>query len=232
MTDGRPARSDMVVMFDVDNTLLDNDAVRAMLEERLTGAVGPACAARFWELYEEVRRETELVNFPETVHRLARDFGEQAETVRLLLDEFPYSEVVYADSLKALAHAASFATPVIVSDGDEVFQLSKIRRAGLEEAVNGNILLFVHKETSLGDVQAAFPAAHYVMVDDKPRIQAAVKAALGDRVTTVLVCQGKYAHDPAHHDLLPLPDLEIEGIGGLLGLTAEDLRAAAAVRGT
>ncbi|MFQ6019370.1 MAG: HAD family hydrolase, partial [Dehalococcoidia bacterium] len=134
----------------------------------------------------------------------------------------PFQECLYSDSLRAIRHVASFATPVILSDGDQLFQRHKIRASGLEAAVAGKVLVYVHKELSTHDIQKRFPAAHYVMVDDKARIHAATKGAMGEQVTTVMICQGQYAHDPAHHDF-PEADITIEGIGGLLALTGEQL---------
>lgn len=219
----------IVVLLDVDNTLLDNDLVRARLEEVLAGALGSQHAGRFWDIYEEVREETDFVNFPETVERFGRECADTGcvSAVSSVLYEFPFREVVFSQSLDAIRHVAGFATPVILSDGDQLFQRYKIRAAGLEAAVGGNVLVYVHKEHEIADIRRRYPAAQYAMVDDKPRIHAALKGQMGDGVTTVMVCQGKYAHDPSHHDF-PEADITIEGIGGLLELSEEDLRARAA----
>lgn len=212
----------MVVMFDVDNTLLDNDLVRTQLAQDLLVQLGKQQAARFWELYEEVREETQLVDFPETIHRFALDFPESGDKLESLINGFPFPRFVYPESLRVLRHVASYARPIVVSDGDEVFQRHKIRVTGIEDAVEGNVLIFVHKEQHLADIEQRFPAQHYVMVDDKPRIQAAVKSALGDRVTTVMVCQGKYANDPDQRSE-PEPDITIGSIADLLVLTPDQL---------
>lgn len=216
--------TDLVVLFDVDNTLLDNDLVRSRLEHALSAVLPEEHAARFWEIYEQVRTETDLVNFPETLERFGRECPSAAcvSKASAVLYDFAFRECVYPESMKAVRHVASFATPVILSDGDQLFQRHKIRAAGLEEAVRGNVLVYVHKEQNTDDVQNRFPAQHYVIVDDKARIHAAMKASMGQKVTTVMVCQGKYAHDPAHHDY-PEADITIEGIAGLLALTAEQM---------
>ena len=216
--------TDLVVLLDVDNTLLDNDLVRVRLERDLSGALGGEHAARFWEIYEEVRAETDLVDFPETVERFGRECPDSGciGRVSAVLYDFPFQDVVYPESLEAIRHVSSFATPVILSDGDQLFQRHKIRAAGLEEAVGGNVLVYVHKEQSTEDIRRRFPARHYVMVDDKVRIHAALRETMGDMITTVMVCQGQYAHDPAHHDF-PEADVTIEGIGGLLALPREQL---------
>jgi len=215
---------DLVVLLDVDNTLLDNDLIRADLAGQLTRILGPKEADRFWKIYEEVRAETDVVNFPETLERLARECRDTAclGDVSAVLYDFPFSKYVYPHSISAVQHVSAFATPVILSDGDQLFRRHKIRAAGLEDAVSGNVLIYVHKEQNTADMQARFPARHYAVIDDKPRIHAAMKKALGEKITTVMVCQGKYAHDPAHHDF-PDADVTMEGIGGLLALNSDQL---------
>ena len=216
--------TDLVVLLDVDNTLLDNDLIRTRLEQELAGVLGQEEASRFWEIYEQVRAETEMVNFPESVERFGRECPDSGcvSRVSAALYNFPFQQCLYPDSLRAVRHAASLATPVILSDGDQLFQRYKIRAAGLEAAVGGNVLVYVHKEQNTQDIQKRFPAAHYVMVDDKARIHAAMKGAMGEQITTVMVCQGQYTYGPAHHNY-PEADITIEGIGGLLALTAERL---------
>jgi len=215
---------DLVVLLDVDNTLLDNDLVRTQLERDLSRVLGPEHAARFWEIYEEVRTETDVVDFPETLERFARECPDTASVSKVSagLYNFPFGKYLYPDSLRAIRHVASFATPVILSDGDQLFQRYKIRVAGLEEAVAGKVLAYDNKEENTEDIRKRFPAIHYAVVDDKARILAAMKPAMGQQVTTVMVCQGKYARDPAHHDFSEA-DITIDGIGGLLALSAEEL---------
>lgn len=215
---------DLVVLLDVDNTLLDNDLVRARMEHDLADVLGEEHAARFWEIYEQVRAETDVVDFPATVERFGRECPDSAcvGEVSAALYGFPFQECLYPDSLRVIQHVASYATPVILSDGDQLFQRYKIRSAGLEKAVAGNVLVYVHKEQSTHDIRKRFPSKHYVMVDDKARIHAAMKEAMGDEITTVMVCQGKYATGPAHDDY-PEADITIDSIGGLLELTAERL---------
>ncbi len=217
--------TDLVVLFDVDNTLLDNDLIRTGLEHELSGLLGREHSGRFWEIYEQVRAETDLVNFPETIERFGRECPDTAcvSKVSAALYNFPFDRYLYPDSHRAIRHVASFATPVILSDGDQLFQRYKIRSAGLEAAVDGNVLVYDHKEEHTQEIARLFPADRYVMIDDKPRIQAAMKSAMGARITTVMVCQGKYAHDPAYRNF-PEADIVIEGIGGLLALTPEQLR--------
>lgn len=216
--------TDMVVLLDVDNTLLDTDLLRTRLENDLEGVLGCEDGTRFWEIYEEVRVEKDLVDLPETIERFARECGDPAcvGMVSAEVYEFPFADHLYRESLEAIRHISSFATPVILSDGDQLFQRHKIRVAGLEEAVGGNVLVHVHKEQEIEDIRRRFPSRHYVVVDDKPRILAAMKAAMGEQLTTVMVRQGRYANDTSHNDF-PEADITIEGIGGLLELTTEQL---------
>jgi hypothetical protein len=216
--------TDLVVLLDVDNTLLDNDLLRARLEGDLEGALGPEDSARFWEVYEQVRADTDVVDLPKTIERFARECPDAASIgkVSAVVYDFPFTDHLYREGSEVIRHISSFATPVILSDGDQLFQRHKIRVSGLEEAVGGNVLVYVHKEEEVEDIRRRFPAEHYAIVDDKPRIHAAMKAAMGEELTTVMVCQGRYANDPSHNDF-PEADITIEGIGGLLELTAEQL---------
>lgn len=220
---------DLVVLLDVDNTLLDNDLIRSRLGEALADVLGGEHAGRFWEIYEEVRAASDFVDFPQTIERFGRECPDTGCVGRVsaVLYDFPFREFVYPPSLDVLRHLNGFAAPVILSDGDQLFQRYKIRVAGLEEAVAGNVLVYVHKEQEIADIKRSFPARHYVMVDDKPRIHAAMKPALGNELTTVMVCQGKYANEPAH-DGFPDADITLDSIGDLLTLDAAALTAVAA----
>ena len=221
----------MVLLLDVDNTLLDNDAVKAGLELGIRETVGPERALRFWELYEEVRADLDLVDLPETLERFAREcedlscLGPLAEVVY----GFDFAGSVFPGALAAVAHARSLGLPVILSDGDQLFQRHKIRSAGLEAAFEGRVLVYQHKEQETADIRARYPAEHYVMLDDKPRIHAAMKAILGEAVTTILIEHGTYALDPLP-DLAAPPDLRLPSIEAFSELSAEQLRAAAVAR--
>ena len=216
--------ADLVVLLDVDNTLLDNDSLRARLEDGLAEVMGEESAGRFWKKYEEVRLAKDMVDLPETIERFLSDCPGAPDTKRLraAIYEFPFEDFVYPESFQVLKHISSFAKPVILSDGDQVYQRHKIREAGLEAAVDGDVLVYVHKEQELDDVRARFPARHYAMVDDKMRIHTALKDAMGDLVTTVMVRQGRYARD-LPRDSRPDPDLMINSIGDLLKLDAGQL---------
>ena len=221
--------NDTVFLVDVDNTLLDNDDVRVRLEDAIAEIIGPKRTERFWDIYEQVRSDLDHVDFPETLQRFGRECDDAVCLGGLsdLLYNFPFSACVYPGASTAIEHIKSIGRPVILSDGDQLFQRYKIRVAGLEAAVDGHVLVYVHKELETEDIRSRYPAAHYVMVDDKPRIHAALKNKLGDLITTVMVCQGQYAHDTSSQ-YTPEPDLVLDSIGDVASLTLEQVRAAAA----
>ena len=212
-------------LLDVDNTLIDNDKVKADLEERVLRFATPEYAPIFWVEYEAVRDELDYVDVPLTLARFraacpgVERFAELAAAVLF----YPFEECLYAGVTDVLAHLRGIGTLAIVSDGDPVFQPAKIARAGLAAAVDDRVLIYVHKEQRLDDVCRQVPADLYVLVDDKPRILIAVKAALRERVVTVHVRQGKYAQesDEVH------ADIDVGSIREVLALTREDFEASA-----
>jgi FMN phosphatase YigB (HAD superfamily) len=216
----RPILSAMArpVFLDCDNTLLDNDAAKAALEARIAADVPQVVGSRFWELYEIVRAAEEYVDFPATVARLATEHPGAAARIERILDELPYREFVYPGALATIEALWRTATPVILSDGDPVFQPRKIERAGLAAAVRGNVLIYVHKEQRLAEVTRRFPGARPVFVDDKARILGHVERQLPDAVT-IHVRQGSYASEPVDVGD-PEPDLEIPSIGVLATVIA------------
>ena len=216
---------DLVFMIDLDNTILDNDGVKADLEARMLDILGAAMAARFWELYEVVRKETEVIDFYEQMRRMKVEFPDRAEVDRATaaLAEWDFSSRIYPKAIETIAHLRSMGLPVVVSDGDPVFQPTKIHKCGVTTAVDGRVFIFAHKEKYLPSVEAQFPAKHYVLIDDKPGILMRSKALLGDKLTTVHVLQGKYALDPK----LAVdykPDIVTKNFGDLLGYVAADFR--------
>jgi len=189
----------LVFLIDVDNTVLDNDGVKSDMERRLLSILGPDMAKRFWHLYEVVREELDVVDFIEALRRLREERPDATAEVDAASDamfSWDFCPRLYPKAIETILHFKKFGMPIIVSDGDPVFQPSKIHQCGVTEAVEGRVLIFVHKEKSLPAVQAYFKAEHYVLIDDKPGILMRSKAALGDRLTTVHVLQGKYALDP------------------------------------
>ena len=209
------------VMFDCDNTLLDNDALKEYLAAELRAALGDDGAARFWQIYEDVRRDRDVVDLPLTAHRFAAQAAQpDAEaTITQILEGVPFRRFVYPGVFAMLRHVRSFAEAGILSDGDDVFQPRKIEQAGLAAAVGGRVLIFTHKENHLAQVAARWPAEHAVMVDDKARILAALKDLLGARLTTVHVLQGHYAGEPMPPGFRP--DITLQHIGELGNMPRE-----------
>ncbi|MEA3106447.1 MAG: hypothetical protein QOI88_1052 [Gammaproteobacteria bacterium] len=215
---------DVVFLLDVDNTLLDNDRFAADLGDRLEQAFGTAERARYWRIFAEQREQLGLADYLGALQsfRTGLDDDPQLLDMSQYLLEYPFSSLVYPDALAAVAHLGSLGTPVVLSDGDVVFQPRKIQRSGIWSAVAGRVLIYLHKERVLDHVQRRYPAAHYVMVDDKPNLLAAMKSVLGARLTTVFVRQGHYAL-AAQSNAGPLPpDRVIERIGDLQNLDTSD----------
>lgn len=207
-----------VFLFDVDNTLLDNDRVTADLKRFLTKEVGPERSARYWAIFEELRRELGYADYLGALqrYRLEHPYDTHLLAVSTYLVNYPFANRLYPNSLDVLGYCQEHGPTVILSDGDVVFQPRKVERSGLFEAVERNVLIYVHKELELADVERRYPAAHYVMVDDKLRILTAMKQSWGDRLTTVFPRQGHYALDAAEMAKYPAADIEVARIGDLL----------------
>jgi FMN phosphatase YigB (HAD superfamily) len=207
----------LVFLFDVDNTLLDNDRVQSDLSAYLEGEVGRASRERYWEIFETLRAELGYADYLGALqrYRLQHQDDLQLLKVSLFLLDYPFAERLYPQALTALQRCGALGETVILSDGDVVFQPHKVERAGIWAAVEGRVLIYLHKEQMLDAVVRRFPAAHYVMIDDKLRILAAMKARWGARLTTVFVRQGHYALDPQELARWPHADATIERIGEL-----------------
>jgi FMN phosphatase YigB (HAD superfamily) len=208
-----------VFLFDVDNTLLDNDRVQAALRDHLDKEFGRVAKDRYWGLLEELRGELGYVDYLGALERLRLEKLHDPRILRVAswLVDFPFHEHIYPDALAAVRYARLAGTTVILSDGDAVFQPRKVERSGLWREFAGQVLIYVHKERELADVEHWYPAKRYVLIDDKLRILSAVKAIWGDRVTTVFVRQGHYAEDPREVSAYPAADITIEKIGDLAG---------------
>lgn len=219
----------LVFLFDVDNTLLDNDHVAGDLRAHLDAEVGPDCGREYWQHFEAIRNELGYADYLGALqrYRQVRPHDLRVLSVSRYLLSYPFADRLFPGALDALAHCATIGRTVILSDGDVVFQPLKIARSGLYDAVDGQVLVYIHKEQELADVEARVPADHYVLVDDKVRILAAVKAAWQSRVTTVWPKQGHYALDQADVARYPAPDLAIDRIGELAAYDLTELVAAA-----
>jgi FMN phosphatase YigB (HAD superfamily) len=213
----------IVYLFDVDNTLLDNDAIQADLDEHLCAQFGAPSAERYWGIFEELRRELGYADYLGALQRYRLENLDEPQLFRIsfFLLDYPFAQRLYPDALAALQRCSTVARTVILSDGDVVFQPRKVERSGLWEAVQGRVLIYLHKEVMLAAVERRYPAAHYVVVDDKLRILSAVKRSWGERVTTVFVAQGHYATDPRELAAYPSADLTLARIGELARLPPE-----------
>jgi FMN phosphatase YigB (HAD superfamily) len=208
----------VVFLFDVDNTLLDNDRVTADLRRHLEKEVGAEGSRSYWSIFEQLRNE---LGYADYLGALQRYRSENPHDPRLLtisrfLIDYPFANRVFPHALDVIDLVKQWGPAAILSDGDVVFQPRKVERSGLFEAVDGNVLIYVHKEQELDDVARRFPAGHYVMVDDKLRILAAIKKIWGEHVTTVFVRQGHYAVDPEITAAYPPADVAFDQIGDLL----------------
>lgn len=207
-----------VFLFDVDNTLLDNDRVARNLRDFLEKEVGAKRSNRYWKIFEQLRDELGYADYLGALqnYRVENPYDSHVLAVSTFLINYPFANRLFPNSLDVLEHCKKFGQVVILSDGDVVFQPRKIERSGLYEAVEGNILIYIHKEKELADVEHRYPAEHYVLIDDKLRILAAIKKIWGERVSTVFPRQGHYAFDERETAKYPKADFTIERIGDLL----------------
>jgi FMN phosphatase YigB (HAD superfamily) len=207
-----------VFLFDVDNTLLDNDRVIEDLHRFLDQEVGSERAQRYWTIFEQLRSELDYADYLGALQRYRAEYPCDLHLLKIsrFLIGYPFANRLYPNSLDAVCHAGKLGTTALLTDGDVVFQPRKVDRSGLGEAVGERVLIYVHKETKLDDVESRFPAQHYVLVDDKLRILTAVKKLWGELVTTVFVRQGHYALDPEIIAKYPAADLSIERIGDFI----------------
>jgi len=218
----------IVFLFDVDNTLIDNDRVAADLKRHLKETVGEGCEQRYWDIFEKLRAE---LGYADYLGALQRYRIEQPREPKLLevsyfMINYPFANRLYPESLDAVEHAKELGRAAILSDGDVVFQPRKVDRSGLYDMFEGHVLIYVHKEAELADVEAKYPAEHYVMVDDKVRLLAAMKEYWGKRVTTVFPRQGHYALDEKLVAQYRRPDITLERIGEFQKYSLEQLVAA------
>ncbi len=214
----------VVFLLDVDNTLLDNDRFGADLGSRIEESFGAQERERYWQIFSDLRTRLGLADYLGTLQAFRTGLDDDPRLLHMsdYLLEYPFSSLVYPQALAAVDHLKGLGRPVVLSDGDVVFQPRKIRLAGIWNAVDGRVLVYVHKERVLNHVQRRYPASHYVMVDDKPYLLAAMKAQLGEKLTTVFVRQGHYAHAPGSNEVQPPPDRTIERIGDLATLNLSD----------
>ena len=207
-----------VFLLDVDNTLLDNDRVIADLMRHLEREVGEERQKRYWAIFEQLRAELGYADYLGALQRYRLEYPRDPHllVVSSFLVNYPFANRLYPNSLDLVDCLKQRGMAAILSDGDVVFQPRKVERSGLFDAVEGNVLIYVHKEQELDDVEQRYPADHYVLVDDKLHILAAVKNVWRDRVTTIQPLQGHYAKDPKLQASYPPADITIDRIGDLL----------------
>ena len=208
----------IVYLVDVDNTLIDNDGIQRDLKDHLEQAYGLASCVRYWKILEDLFEEVGYRDYLGALQRYRAEHPRQVELLSMssFLIDYPFAERLFPAALALLKRMRALGPTVILSDGDVVFQPRKVERSGLWHAVDGHVLIYVHKEHALDDVECRYPADHYVFVDDKPRILAAVKRVWGDRVTTVFPRQGSYAHDAKALANFPPANVTIKSIADLL----------------
>jgi FMN phosphatase YigB (HAD superfamily) len=210
--------NETVFLFDVDNTLLDNDRVQSDMNEHLTAAYGETTRSRFWVIFEQLRHELGYADYLGALERYRLEAMHDPKLLRMAnwLVDYPFHQRVYPRALDVVKKAQALGTTVVLSDGDAVFQPRKVEKSGIWPVFGDNVLIYVHKELELADVENHFPARHYVLIDDKVRILDTVKRAWGDRVTTVFPRQGHYANDIDEVAKYPPADVTVERIGDLL----------------
>lgn len=216
----------IIFLFDVDNTLLDNDRVAEDLRQYLEREVGPERQKRYWTIFEQLRVELGYVDYLGALQRYRAEYPRDPHllTVSHFLINYPFADRLYPKALEVIKHVARWGPVVILSDGDVVFQPRKVERSGLFDAVQGHVLIYIHKEQELDDVEQRYPAEHYLLIDDKLRILSAVKSSWGSRVTTVFPRQGHYALDRQILARFPPADVTIDRIGDLLNHDFSTLR--------
>ena len=229
-----PETDKIVFLFDVDNTLLDNDGVQDHLRRHFTETYGARACERYWAIFEELRSELGYADYLGALERYRIEALHDPRILKIAnwLVDYPFAERLYPGALAAVQHAARHGTPVILSDGDAVFQPRKVERSGLWRAFADQVLIYIHKEQELADVERLYPANHYVLIDDKLRILDAVKKQWGERVTTIFPRQGHYALDPAAIAQYPPADITIESIVELQQQGAAEFRSTSARAGS
>lgn len=219
----------IVFLIDVDNTLIDNDGIQQDLKDHLERTYGLAARERYWRILEDLMVELGYRDYIGALQKFRVEHPREIELLSMssYLMDYPFAERLYPHALAVLKRLRSVAKTVILTDGDVVFQPRKVEHAGLGNVADGDVLVYIHKEEALDDVERRFPAKHYVLVDDKLRILDAAKKIWRERVTTVLPRQGQYAHDAKVLAALPPPDVTIERIGDLLDYDLTRLGTAA-----
>src|SRR5579859_5499266 len=215
----------LIFLLDVDNTLLDNDGIKEIWDQHLQVDLGPQLTKRFWDIYEQVRKEREVVDIPLSLSRLREqmpltELDEQTyKHIHSIFENYPFYQALYPHAIETLQYLRTIGLTVIVSDGDQFFQAEKIVNSALAETVEGRVLLYIHKQEHIDEIMQTYPADHYIMIDDKPQILHDSQQIMRGRLTTVFVVQGKYAHGQLPTGFAP--DITVSHIGDLRSYTRE-----------
>jgi FMN phosphatase YigB (HAD superfamily) len=217
---------EVIFLLDVDNTLLDNDRFSADLGERLEQSFGVSERERYWAIFGRLREQLGLADYLASLQAFRAGLDDHPDLLAMseFLLEYPFAARLFPRALEAVGHLNTLGRPVVLSDGDIVFQPRKIQRSGIWDAVGGRVMIYLHKERVLDHMQQRYPARHYVMVDDKPNLLAAMKSTLKSKLTTVFVRQGHYALAAESNSVEPAPDMIIERIGDLIGHHLSDFQ--------
>lgn len=215
----------LVFLLDVDNTLLDSDRIEQDLKSYLGQTFGAECCQDYWAIFEELRIELGYADYLGALQRYRVEHPREPTILQIssFLIDYPFADRLYPGALETIVRLRTLAPTVVLSDGDAVFQPRKVQRSGIWDAAAGRVLIYVHKEQMLDDVAEKYPADHYVQVDDKVRILAAMKTVWKERLTTVFIRQGHYATDRSTLSRYPPADFAIDTIEELAG--AEFLQA-------
>jgi FMN phosphatase YigB (HAD superfamily) len=217
---------EVVFLLDVDNTLLDNDAFAEELGAQLEKWFGVEHRKRYWQIFEDLRTKVGVADYLGSLQAFRAGVDDDPMLLQMshFLLDFPFQKLLFPGALSAIAHLRAMGRAVVLSDGDVVFQPRKIQHAGIWDAVQGAVLIYVHKEKVMDHVQKRYPASHYVVVDDKPNLLAAMKLVMQEKLTTVFVRQGHYALAAGSNSVTPPPDRVIERIGDLTTLNSSDFK--------
>jgi len=216
----------LIFLLDVDNTLLDNDRFAADLGDHIEQAFGASERARYWAIFGRLRDQLGLADYLGSLQEFRIGLDDHPDLLAMseFLLEYPFAARLFPGALEAVAHLTTLGCPVVLSDGDIVFQPRKIQRSGIWDAVEGRVMIYLHKELVLDHMRQRYPANHYVMVDDKPNLLASMKTTLKEKLTTVFVRQGHYALAAESNSVHPAPDMTIERIGDLINHSSSDFQ--------